>query len=65
MFGDLDGAVQALHRHIRNIVALPQPDGGQHLVELNHTPLSRNGLVTEGQFYSEIDLAAELRAGKH
>ncbi|WP_337906820.1 alpha-galactosidase [Kribbella solani] len=61
LFGDLDAAIQARHRHIRTSVAPPQPQGAQHLVELN-TWAAAQGQITEEQLYAEIDLAAELGA---
>ncbi len=60
MFGGLDDAVQALHRHIRSSVVPKQPAGREHRVELNHTAFTRNAQVTEDQLYDEVDLAAEL-----
>lgn len=61
LFGDLDAAVQALHQHIRASVAPAQPEGRQHLVELN-TWAGADGTITEGQLYAEIDLAADMGA---
>lgn len=62
VFGDLDEAVQALHRHIRTSVVPAQPKGREHLVEVNHTAFTGNQQVTEEQLYDEIDQAAAVGA---
>lgn len=59
LFGDLDAAVQGLHRHIRANVVPAQPAGAEHLVELS-TWTAAPGQVIEEWLYREIDLAAEL-----
>ena len=62
VFGDLDDAIQALHEHIRTSVAVAQPAGREHVVEVNHTAFTGNTHVTEEQLYDEIDQAFEIGA---
>jgi alpha-galactosidase len=62
LFGGLDDAVLALHRHIRGSVVPKQPAGRRHRVEVNHTAFTRNEQMTDDQLYAEIDLAAEIGA---
>ncbi|MHB0859631.1 MAG: alpha-galactosidase, partial [Anaerolineae bacterium] len=60
LFGDLDACVQALHDHQRRSVILPQPEGREHRVEVNHTGYTRNAQITESQLHEEIDVAADV-----
>ncbi|MBA3946738.1 MAG: alpha-galactosidase [Herpetosiphonaceae bacterium] len=62
LFGDLDACVQELHTHIRRSVALEQPAGREHRVEVNHTGYTRNLQVTEYQLYQEMDMTADVGA---
>ncbi|MCL5997235.1 MAG: alpha-galactosidase, partial [Chloroflexi bacterium] len=60
LYGDLDTCIQALHAHERRSVILPQPEGKEHRVEVNHTGYTRNDQITESQLYEEIDVAADV-----
>ena len=60
LYGDLDACVQALHKHERRSVILPQPLGREHRVEVNHTGYTRNAQITEGQLMEEIEVAADV-----
>jgi alpha-galactosidase len=61
LHADLDGCVQALHRHIRTSVLRPQLPGKNQLIEANH-----RGYIAdhedEAGIIGEIDMAAEVGA---
>jgi alpha-galactosidase len=60
LFGGLDDAVQALHRHIRASVVPAQPAGREQRIELNHVGVTYAHLVTQEKLDDEIEIAAEL-----
>ena len=59
VFGDLDGAVQAMHEHLRRSVFLPQPRGRGGWIESGIGPEIE---ITSEQVFHAIDSAAEIGA---
>jgi alpha-galactosidase len=61
LHADLDGCVQALHRHIRSAVLPPRPAGKIGLIEANHRGYLIDVESEEG-IKREIDIAAAMGA---
>ncbi len=58
---DFDGAIQAWHRHLRNSVLRPEPEGKRNLVTFNHWSYHEHEM-TEERLKFEVDVAAEVGA---